>query len=197
MSILHGSMIGPMGSSMVGGTRPASGGAEPETGTVILGEASVSTGRSINGSYGDANAMYFTDVTLTASWAESAETCAISKMHGFYVGKSAGAIKFALYSAAGSLIAVSNQIVTAWEADGSEAEWYASFSSPPTITKGTSYLVGFILSVAYGVNFAIHSSSGATVYRNTSATFASPPSSIASGNTNHQSDYKFDIWGTA
>ena len=181
----HGGVIGAAGS---GGAPPA--------GTVILGTEPVETGRSTNNSYGNNGMLYHSgNVPFTASWAESAATCVLAALKAHYKGNTTGNLKLALYDSNKALIAVSDQLSVVSE--GSASNKTATFSSQPTITKGATYIIGFIESVNYLITFSTHASTGSQIYRNTSGTFASPPSDLTNNNTSHQSNYAFDLWGTA
>lgn len=185
---------------MSGGRWPGVGipwsGGSPAAGSVVIGVESNPTGRAIGASYGTAGSLYFEKNGIIATWPESANTCSISRLHGVFLGKATGAIKYAIYDSDKSLVAVTDQISVAWEADGSASERSALFASPPTITKGSRYYLGFVLSVNYAVNFAHHTDTEANVDRNTGGSFASPPASLVSNNVGHGFDYVLDMWAS-
>lgn len=183
-----------------GGVIGAAGsGGAPPAGTVILGTESVATNRSTNNSFGTAGVLYHcSDVLFTASWAESAPTCVLNNLKAHYDG-SGGATyyaKMAIYDGSTKdLIAVTNALNVPAESSASTKTF--SFASPPTITKGNTYILGFILDSGYLIACSTHPYTGAHIVRNTGGSYASPPSSLSSNNTAHQQDYTLDLWGTA
>ncbi len=171
----------------------------PAAGTVILGTESIETGRSTNNSYGAAGALYHcTNVLFTASWAESAPTCVLNNLKAHYDGAGGATYyaKMAIYDGSTKdLIAVTNALNVPAESSASTKTF--SFASPPTITKGNTYILGFILDSGYLIACSTHAYTGAQIARNTGGTYASPPTNLTNNNTNHQSGYTLDLWGTA
>lgn len=176
MSALQGPMRGPMGGFMVGGTRPASGGVtEPATGTVIIGNSAPG---ALPGSdiYPWADNVHGDSTAVAAAWSESASTTTLGKIMLRAAGWDGGNLKGLLYSSVGSLLATTNALAVVY---GSEQTFELTFSSPPTITKGTSYILCFIFDTSYAVRLNIRTGTGNFDY-NQSGTYASPPTTIGS-----------------
>lgn len=173
--------------------------AGPASGTVILGTESSATDRSTNNSFGTAGVLYHcSNVLFTASWTEAASSCVLNNLKAHYDGAGGATYyaKMAIYDGSTKdLIAITNALNV--PAEGSASTKTFSFSSPPTITKGNTYILGFILDSGYLIACSTHPYTGAQISRNTGGTYASPPTNLTNNNTNHQSGYTLDLWGTA
>jgi hypothetical protein len=149
------------------------GGEEPTAGTVIIGSSALGTNADV---YPNADNVYADDTPVAASWAESAETTTLGKIILRGAGWDGGNVKGLLYSSTGSLLATTNVLAVLY---GDEANHELVFASPPTITKGTSYILAFIVNTGFALKLNTRTGTGTFDY-NSSGTYASPPASIES-----------------
>ncbi len=176
--LAHGGLIGAAGAS--------GGGAEPATGTVIIGTSSLGTIKDV---YPWANTVHGDSAAVAASWAESASTTTLGKILLRAAGWDGGNLKGLLYSSAGELLATTNPLSVVY---GSEQTFELAFASPPTITKGTSYILAIIFDANYAVKLNIRTGTGNLDY-NQEGAYASPPTSI--GSWSNMQVGQAAIWG--
>jgi hypothetical protein len=166
------SLIGARG-GVLGAAGVAAGGGEVPAGTVVIG--SVLTNDTYSNSSSLANAAITNETALTASWAESAGTTTISRLRIRCGGWDGGNVKGLIYTSAGVLVATTNVVNFVY---GDPATYDFIFASPPTITKGASYRLAYILDTNFAITIS-HNNNGANVSHDTSGTYLSPPSNLS------------------
>lgn len=138
-----------------------SGTTEPATGTVILGSTSTTsyTGEFF---FPIAYEELFNETTYTATWSESATTTTLAKIGVYIRGHAGGYCKVNLRASDLSLIATSTPKLMDYEGSLSLQEF--DFSSPPTITKGTSYVMTLMCDADYAAAVGALTSGGDMSY---------------------------------
>lgn len=150
------------------------GSTEPASGTVILG-STTTTSYTESFFYPIAYEELFNHTALTATWSESASTTALASLGVYVRGHAGGNCKMTIRNSSLGLIATSNAKSFDYEDNPSLQEF--TFSSPPTITKGTSYVPGLICDTDYAV--AIRTlSTGTDMSYGTNGSYASPAATL-------------------
>jgi hypothetical protein len=154
---------------------PWAGGDVP-AGTVVIGVVQENDTNKTVGPFTPANKLFTNGNILTATWAAAAGTTTISKAYLRCSGWDGGNVKVCLYGSDNALIASTAGVNIVY---GESATVEFTFSSPPTITKGSTYRLGFIYDTAYFASVTYTSETN-NMEHNESGTYASPPASIAS-----------------
>ena len=123
------------------GNGHSGGGTQPASGTLLAGVAD--SGTITEGPF-NADSEVFTSITYTASWADSATTTTASAIRvRINAQVDAANLKCLLRNASGGIIAITNPAVTNYQSPNN-ATIDLAFSAPPTITKGTAYILSCI-----------------------------------------------------
>lgn len=156
--------------------RGATGGGstEPASGTVVLG-STTTTSYTENFAYPLSYEELFNHTTLTAAWSESASTTTVATAGIYMKGAAEGNCKMVLRNSSLGSMAVSNAAFIAYEDNPSLHEF--TFSSPPTITKGTSYILGLICDTDYAV-WTRSLATGTDMSYGTNGSYASPAATL-------------------
>lgn len=147
---------------------------EPATGTVVLGSTST-TSYTEEYFFPISYEEIFNKTTYTAAWSESATTTTLAKIGVYIRGHAGGYCKVNLRASDLSLIATSAAKLMDYEGSLSLQEF--DFSSPPTITKGTAYIMTFMCDTDYAAVVGMLPS-GEDMSYGTNGSYASPAATL-------------------
>lgn len=126
---------------MGGGVAPVGGETEPASGTVILGSSSA-TNYTEDWVYPSVYEEIFNHTPVTAAWSESASSTTVASLSTLIKGHFGGNCKMILRDSSLTNATISNVVVLDFEESASVKTF--TFSSPPTVTKGSDYYVTLI-----------------------------------------------------
>ena len=152
---------------------------EPETGAVILG-TTTTTGYTEDYPFPIGYEELFNRTAVTATWAETASTTTLSTVGVYLNGFGGGNCKVNLRASDLSLIATSQSMLLDYEVGKSFHEF--TFSSPPTVTKGSSYIMAIMCDADSAVMIAA-AASGIELSYGTNGSYASPAATLAESET--------------
>lgn len=151
----------------------AAGGEEPAAGTVLFG----ATGTMSAGPNMVNDLEFFnSDMPYTATWSESAETTTCSSINVYLRGWAGGNVKGILRGSDEAIIAQTNALNVAYS-DNPESRTL-TFSSPPTITKGSTYYLSVIVDTEYTAIISQIARTGTNIHEGDVGTYASPATGV-------------------